>query len=84
MNIPVQELSTDCILFTNKKKIGILKQFYARSQFSLCAEKLITLSDVPDEDICRQKASKSQSLDSKVVLNTLTKPLLLLMYLFRL
>jgi hypothetical protein len=30
----------------------IVKQLYARLQFSLCAEKFITLSDVPDVDIC--------------------------------
>ncbi|CAI6355308.1 unnamed protein product [Macrosiphum euphorbiae] len=33
-------------------KYGILKQLYARSQFSLCTEKFITLRDVPDVDIC--------------------------------
>ncbi|XP_060873867.1 KRAB-A domain-containing protein 2-like [Metopolophium dirhodum] len=43
-------------------KYGILKQLYARSQFSLCTEKFITLSDVPDVDICLRKASESQSL----------------------
>ncbi|XP_025196654.1 uncharacterized protein LOC112595603 [Melanaphis sacchari] len=43
-------------------KYGILKQHYARSQFSLCTEKFITLSDVPDVDICLRKASESQSL----------------------
>ncbi|XP_022160133.1 KRAB-A domain-containing protein 2-like [Myzus persicae] len=43
-------------------KYGTLKQLYARSQFSLCIEKFITLSDVPDGDICLRKASESQSL----------------------
>eukprot|EP00102_Acyrthosiphon_pisum_P010571 XP_008178926.1 PREDICTED: KRAB-A domain-containing protein 2-like [Acyrthosiphon pisum] len=40
-------------------KYGILKQIYARSQFNLCTEKFITLSDVPDVDICLRKASES-------------------------
>jgi hypothetical protein len=56
-------------LFTNNSnnfvlgtKYGILKQLNVRSQFSLCAEKFITLSDVPDVDICLRKASESQPL----------------------
>ncbi|KAF0752737.1 KRAB-A domain-containing protein 2-like, partial [Aphis craccivora] len=43
----------------------ILKQIYARSQFSLCTEKFIILfilSDFPVEDICLKKVSKSQLL----------------------
>ncbi|XP_008178928.1 uncharacterized protein LOC100574778 [Acyrthosiphon pisum] len=40
-------------------KYGVLKQIYARSSFNLCTEKFITLSDVPDVDICLRKASES-------------------------
>ncbi|CAI6370289.1 unnamed protein product, partial [Macrosiphum euphorbiae] len=34
-----------------------------RSQFSLCTEKFITLSDVPDVDICLRKASHQLVMD---------------------
>jgi hypothetical protein len=40
----------------------IVKQLYARSQFSFCAEQFITLCDIPNVDICLRMAYESQSL----------------------
>ena len=45
------------------KIIGILKQLYARSQFTTCSENLISLSDIPQEkQISLRSAATEQSI----------------------
>ncbi|KAL5241360.1 hypothetical protein ACI65C_008770 [Semiaphis heraclei] len=44
-------------------KSGILKQLYARSQFTTCSENLISLSDIPQEkQISLRSAATEQSI----------------------
>eukprot|EP00102_Acyrthosiphon_pisum_P023247 XP_016660457.1 PREDICTED: KRAB-A domain-containing protein 2-like [Acyrthosiphon pisum] len=44
-------------------KSGILKQLYARSQFTTCSENLISLSDIPQEkEISLRSAATEQSI----------------------
>ncbi|KAE9538217.1 hypothetical protein AGLY_006189 [Aphis glycines] len=48
-----------------RKPMGTTKKVLnEKSQFSLCTEKFITLSDVPGEDICLRRASESQALNN--------------------
>jgi hypothetical protein len=45
-------------------KSGRLEQLYARSQFSLCAEKFINEADVPGTTISLRSAARQQSLEA--------------------
>lgn len=52
---------TDDDFFRIGTRDGIVKNLYARSQFTICSEKLITLNDVPQVECSLRSIATSQS-----------------------
>ncbi|CAH2089148.1 unnamed protein product [Euphydryas editha] len=49
-------------LYKLDTKSGIFKQLYARSQFSVCQERLMAKDDVPDVEISLRQTATKQSI----------------------